>query len=225
VIDWKEGSMLRTSARLLALLAAILVASSCAVSEERSGPGADGIPDVVLVCTDDQPDCQDTIATGDLPTGGDDPVAPTTGPGDGAASSGLVADGGLSVSEAIAYEGSRPVAVHGYVVRTSESAHLCEALAELYPLQCSGANLTVVNPNATDDLPLLEDGDVQWSPDVVILIGTVTGTELTIDTTSTTAHNGTYAPPSQPLILNLVWLFFCQGACGLGGQDWVGPHR
>ena len=177
--------MLRMSVRLVALLAVILVASSCAVSEERSGPGADGIPDVVLVCTDDEPDCQDTIATGDLPTGGDDPVAPTTGPGDGAASSGMIVDDGLSVSEAIAYEGSAPVAVHGYVVRTSTTAQLCEALAESFPPQCGGASLNLVNADSIDDVPLLEEGDVQWSPDIVILIGTVTGTELTIDITST----------------------------------------
>jgi len=25
--------------------------------------------------------------------------------------------------------------------------------------------------------------------------------------------------------MNLVCSLFCQGACGLGGQDWVGPHR
>jgi hypothetical protein len=185
VINWKEASMLRVSARLVALLAVILVASSCAVSEERSGPGADSIPDVVFVCADNQPDCQDTITTGDLPTGGNDPVAPTTSPSDGAASNGMIVDDGLSVSEALAYEGSQPVAVHGYVVRTSESARLCEALAESHPPQCGGANLILINPNATDDLPLIEDGNVQWSPDIVILIGTVTGTELTIDTTST----------------------------------------
>jgi hypothetical protein len=177
--------MLRTSAKLVAVLAVILIASSCAVNEERSGPGADGIPDVVFVCADNQPDCQDSITTGDLPTGGDDPGAPTTSPGDGTASNGMIVDDGLSVSEAIAYEGSQPVAVHGYVVLTSESAQLCEALAESYPPQCGGANLNLVNPNATDDLPLLEDGNVQWSPDIVILIGTVTGTELTIDIAST----------------------------------------
>ncbi len=97
----------------------------------------------------------------------------------------MIVDDGLSISEAIAYEGSQPVAVHGYVVRTSESAQLCEDLAESSPPQCGGANLILVNPNETDDLPLREDGNVQWSPDTVILIGTVTGTELTIDTTST----------------------------------------
>ncbi len=39
------------------------------------------------------------------------------------------------------------------------------------------------------------------------------------------AHNGTYARRIHGAILNLVCSLFCQGACGLGGQDWVGPHR
>ena len=178
--------MIQTSARLLALLAMILIASSCAVSQERSGPGADGVPDVLVACAQDQPDCQDTPATADLPTGGNDPLAPATEPDDGSVSSGMVADDGLSVSEAIAYEGPQPVAVHGYVVRTSEAAHLCETIAESYPPQCGGASLTLANPDATDDLPLIEEGDLQWSPDIVTLIGTVAGNEVTIDTTSST---------------------------------------
>jgi len=176
--------MLRMNAKLLAPVAVLLIASSCAVSEERGGPGADGIPDVLLACAEDQPDCQDTVTTGDLPTGGNDPLAPVSDPADGPVSDGMVVGDGLSVSEAISQQGSQPVAVHGFVVRTSEAAHLCETLAESYPPQCGGASLTLTNPEATDDLPLIEDGDVQWSPDIVILIGTVTGNELTIDTTS-----------------------------------------
>ncbi len=176
--------MFKMTARLLALLAVILIASSCVASEERSGPGADGVPDVLVACAEDHPDCQDTLATGDVPTGGNDPLAPSTEPDDGSITSGMIADGGLSVSDAIGYEGAQPVAVHGYVVRTSDAAQLCEVLAESYPPQCGGASLALANPDATDGLPLVEDGDVQWSPDIVILIGTVTGNELTIDTTS-----------------------------------------
>ncbi len=177
--------MFRMSTRWIAVVSVAMIASSCAVSEERSGPGADGIPEVLVACAEDQPDCQDTLITSDLPTGGNDPLAPTTEPADGSASNGMIVDDGLSVSEAIAYEGTQSVAVHGYVVRTSNAAQLCEALAESYPPQCSGASLTLVNPDATNDLPLVEDGSVQWSLDIVTLIGTVTGTELTIDPTST----------------------------------------
>ena len=56
--------MFRMSARLFALLAVLLMASSCVASEERSGPGADGVPDVLVACAEDHPDCQDTPVTG-----------------------------------------------------------------------------------------------------------------------------------------------------------------
>ena len=176
--------MFRMNAKLLAPVAVLLIASSCAVSEERGGPGADGVPEVLLACAEDQPDCQDTVATGDLPTGGNTPLAPASEPADGSVSDGMVVGDGLSVSEAIRQQGSQPVAVHGFAVRTTEAARLCETLAESYPPQCGGASLTIANPDATDDLPLIEDGDVQWSPDIVTVIGTVTGNELTIDTTN-----------------------------------------
>ena len=168
--------------RLLALLAVALIAASCVASEERSGPRADGAPEVLAACAEDHADCHDTIATSDLPTGGDDPRAPSTEPDDGSTSNGMVADGGLSVSEANGYAGSQPVAVRGYVVRTSDLAQLCETLAESHPPQCGGARLALANAEATNGLPLIEDGDVQWSPDIVILVGTLTGNKLTIDT-------------------------------------------
>lgn len=176
--------MHRMSTRWIAVACVAVIASSCAVSEERSGPGADGIPDVLVACAEDQPDCQDTITTGDLPTGGNDPLAPSTGPDSGSVSDGIVVDDGLSVAEAIAYEGSEPVAIHGYVVRTSETAQLCEVLAESFPPQCGGASLTLVDANAIDGLPLLEEGDTQWSPNIVILVGTIAGNEFTIQATA-----------------------------------------
>jgi len=175
--------MFRMSAWLIGISVAV-IASSCAVSEERSGPAAEGIPEVLVACADDQPDCQDTLTTDELPTGGNDPLAPSTEPDSRSLSNGMVVEDGLAVDEAIAYEGSEPVAVRGYVVRTSEAAQLCEALAESFPPQCGGASLTLVNAAATDDLPLLEEGDVQWSPDSVILVGTVAGNELTIEATA-----------------------------------------
>jgi len=137
-----------------------------------------------VACAEDQPECQDTLTTSDLPTGGNDPLAPPTESNGGAGSGGMAVHGGLSVTEAIAYEGSEPVVVRGYVVRTSEAAHLCELLAESLPPQCGGASLVLTNADATDDLPLLEEGDVQWSPDNVVLIGTVAGNEFTIDATA-----------------------------------------
>jgi hypothetical protein len=176
--------MFRINTWLLAMVSLAVLVSSCAVSEERSGPGADGIPDVLVACAGDQPDCEDTLAEGDLPTGGDDPLAPSSEPDAGTLSGGMVVEGGISIAEAIAYEGTEPVAVHGYIVRTSETAQLCETLAESFPPQCGGANLTLVNADIADNLPLVEEGDVQWSPDAVILVGTLAGNELTITSTA-----------------------------------------
>jgi hypothetical protein len=176
--------MFRMSIWLITVISAAVIVSSCAVSEERSGSGADGIPEILVACAEDQPDCEDNLTTGHLPTGGNDPIAPSTEPDSGSAADGMVADNGLSVAEAIAYRGAEPVAVHGYVVRTSETAQLCEALAESFPPQCGGPSLALVNADAADDLPLLEEGDVQWSSNSVILIGTVAGTELTVEATA-----------------------------------------
>jgi|GEM_PF-1851283 len=176
--------MSRMSIWLIAVVSVAFIASSCAVSEERSGPGADGIPEILLACAEDQTDCQDTLTTGDLPTGGNDPLAPSTESDSRSVSDGMVVDDGLSIADAIAYEGSESVAVHGYLVRTSETAQLCEVLAESFPPQCGGASLALMNADDIVDLPLIEEGDVQWSPDRVILIGTVAGNELTIDTTA-----------------------------------------
>lgn len=175
--------MFRMSTWVLGVVCMMVVVSSCAVSEERSGPGADGIPEVQLACASDHPDCEDTVTEGVLPTGGDDPVDPSSSPDPGTLSGGMVVEGGISIAEAIAYEGTEPVAVHGYIVRTSETAQLCETLAESFPPQCGGASLTLVNADSTVDLVLIEEGDVQWSPETVILVGTLAGAELTIEST------------------------------------------
>lgn len=160
------------------LVIGALALSSCAVSEERSGPGADGVPSVLVTCAEEVPDCQDT-----LETGGHDPLAPSTD-SDGLASGGMVVDA-LSIADALSYKGSEPIAVAGFVVRTSESSRLCDALAESYPPQCAGKRIEITNPDATDAIQLVEEGNVQWSPERVTVIGTVASEGFTIDATST----------------------------------------
>ena len=173
-----------TQLKFVAVAMLAMVAVGCVASEERSGPGADGVPQEVGVCAQDMPDCQDTLVVDDIPSGGDLPEAPSPGPGDAPQSSGLVVGDGLTIADAIAYEGNEIVAVHGYVVITSQQALLCETLAESHPPQCGGLNVTITNPEAASSAGvLIEDGDTQWSPDVVVLLGHVTGTDFTIDTT------------------------------------------
>jgi hypothetical protein len=178
----KEDLMPALMQKLVIITAVAVIAAGCAVTEERSGPGADGVPVVAVACAEDHPDCEDTVVVGDLPTGGDDPLAPPDS-GDASQSGGFVVGDGVSVADALAYEGTEVVAVHGFVVRTSAAALLCEVLAESFPPQCGGARLTITNPDATTGLILLEEGDVQWSPDAVVLLGHVSGDGFTIDDT------------------------------------------
>ncbi len=114
----------------------------------------------------------------------EDPVPdPKISDGGDTASGGLVVDGGLSIPEAIAYQGDQVVAVQGFVVRDGQTGALCELLAESYPPQCGGASLDIVNPEATSELVLVEAGGVQWSETYVTVFGRISDGRLTIDTT------------------------------------------
>ena len=168
--------MWNRSGSLILLLVGVVVLSSCAVSEERSGPGADGVPSVLVACAEDALDCQDTLVTG-----GEDPRAPDD---DGSSSSGMVIEA-LSITDALSYQGSEPIAVAGYVVRTQEASRLCDGLAESYPPQCAGESIEITNPDTADAFTLIEEGNVQWSPERVTVIATVTSEGITIDPTST----------------------------------------
>jgi hypothetical protein len=98
-------------------------------------------------------------------------------------SGGFVVDGGLTIPQAIAYEGNEIIAVQGFVYRTRETNALCELLAESYPPQCGGESLTIANPEATDDIVLTEAEGVQWSEDYVTVFGRLAEGVLTIETT------------------------------------------
>jgi hypothetical protein len=54
------------------------------------------------------------------------------------------------------------------------------------------------------------------------------GSSILWESSTLTVALGARRPTTVPKwipLLNLVCSLFCQGACGLGGQDWVGPHR
>jgi hypothetical protein len=163
------------SVKLLMVGLVAIIATSCAVTEEKSGPGADGVPILSTACVPDNSDCEDTFVVDDTPTGGPTPTAPDDG-----ASSGFVIGTGLTISEAVAYDGSEPVAVGGYVVTTSEGTLLCEALAESFPPQCGGERITVTNPETLTGFVLVEEGNTQWSPEIVVVIGNVDGVAFTV---------------------------------------------
>ena len=131
-------------------------------------PSGSGEPDAAPA---DSPVAQDPIPDPPAPYGGD------------AASSGLVVDGGLTIPDALAYQGDQVVAVKGFVVRTDQADSLCELLAESYPPQCGGATLPIENPESTDSMVLQEAQGVQWSDQYVTRFGRISDGRLTIDTT------------------------------------------
>lgn len=73
------------------------------------------------------------------------------------------------------------VVVSGFVVWDDEQARFCELLAESFPPQCQGDQVTIANP---DDLvvPLDVAEGVRWTPNRVDLRGSFDGTALTVAT-------------------------------------------
>ena len=154
-----EGVLVVRSMSLLLLVVLALAISACVSSDMDGENGDDQKVDVI-----------------------EDPTAPGT---DQTASGGFVVDGGLTIADALTYDGTEPIAVQGYVVITGQVAYLCEALAESFPPQCGGQHLSITNPAATSGLVLVEEADTQWSEHTVTVFGTITGDEFTLDNTIT----------------------------------------
>jgi hypothetical protein len=110
------------------------------------------------------------------------PPAPADGQDGTPASSGFIVDGGLDISDALAYDGIEVVAVRGYFVSDGTEARLCELLAESYPPQCGGVSVVVSNPEALSDIVLIEEGGTQWSEEYITVLGRIVDGELTIAT-------------------------------------------
>ena len=97
-----------------------------AVLPPNSNPDATP-PNAAGACHEDEPDCQDTLDPGavptDLPDSSDTPITPT----------GMLADGGLTITDALASDAVGPIAVKGFLLVDAGGARLCELLAESYP--------------------------------------------------------------------------------------------
>jgi hypothetical protein len=160
--------MKTTSRTLVAIAAVALATSACAVSSETSDPDA-GLPVVSVLCAPEVADCNDTVAIDD------DDLFPNDEPQDGVApsagASGMLAGGGLTISEALTTDASGILAVQGFYVDDSNGTRLCEALAESFPPQCGGANVGLGDLSGIDLGELQSNGGVTWSDDVVVVIG------------------------------------------------------
>jgi hypothetical protein len=153
--------MMRRSGLLVGVMVVALVMAACA-QDSNTEPDPAGVGSTIV---------EDPALDPEPSDGGD------------VASSGFAVDGGLTIPEAIRYQGDQVVAVQGFIIRDEQSDALCESLAESYPPQCGGASLTIVNSEVIDDMALIEAGEVQWSETYVTIFGYISDGNLTIDPT------------------------------------------
>jgi hypothetical protein len=134
-------------------------------------------PTPIATCIEDEPDCNDMGVTGDtpqdLPNDGD-VVSP---------SSGMVVDGGLTISEALESSATGVLAVQGYLLDDGSGARFCEVLAESYPPQCGGASVSIVGYDEVVSVPLSSSDGTTWTDDTFVVFGEMVDGVLTVDPT------------------------------------------
>ena len=118
-----------------------LVAVACGSGNEQAAPGApassegpavlppnsnsDDAPDVAGACIEDEPDCEDTFVPGDVPSD----LPPPADTPDEPSPTGMLVDGGLSVTDALATDATGTIAVKGLLLIDDQGARLCELFA------------------------------------------------------------------------------------------------
>ena len=171
-----------------------LLAAACGASNEQAAPEAPvggseepsvlppnpnpaDNPAVSGACLEGEPDCVDTGVVfdepSDLPDSSDD-VSP----------SGMVVDGGLTVSDALESDATGTIAVKGFLIVDDQGARLCELLAESFPPQCGGASLAIAQFAEMVTVPLIEAQGVTWSDQLASFLGEIVDGTFVVDPTS-----------------------------------------
>jgi len=166
---------------LLMFVILALLAAACGTSDEQPvptvpiggsaepsalppNPNPGDTPAVAGACAEGEPDCNDTLTTGDepqdLPPPGDD-VAPT----------GMLVDGGLTVGDALAVSQAGPIATKGFLFIDGDGARLCEVLAESFPPQCGGVFVPIEGFEEILDAPLSNAQGISWTDQYVSFLG------------------------------------------------------
>ena len=151
----------------LAMIAAACSDGDVAVNTE---------PDVAGICLEGEVDCEDEfVVAGDEPVTNepatDDPISPA---------SGMVVDGGLSVSEALSTDATGVLAVGGFLFIDGEGTRLCEVLAESFPPQCGGVAIPLEGFDASLEETQSEQG-ITWTDNHVIVFGEIIDGTLRVD--------------------------------------------
>ena len=178
---------------LFAVLA--LVAAACGSGDEQGAPRApggseepavlppnsnpDATPGAAGACLEGEPDCQDTLAPGDAPQD----LPPPSDTPDEPSPTGMLVDGGLSVSDALATDATGVIAVRGLLFIDDQGARLCEVLAESYPPQCGGTFLPVTNYEEVLGVPLSNAQGISWTDQLVSFMGEIVDGTFVVDPT------------------------------------------
>jgi hypothetical protein len=126
------------------------------------------------------------VVDGDQPVSlPNDDTEPLVGTGGGpVGSSGMLIDGGLSVSEALATDATGVIGVQGSLFDDGTGARLCEALAESYPPQCGGVSIPVTGYEEVITVPLSNAQGVTWTDQPVSLLGEIINGTLVVSPTT-----------------------------------------
>lgn len=176
--------------RTAVLVATVLVLSACGSSSDEADttdPNVD-TPAVAGVCTEDEPDCDDTGFI-DAPSPSDPDSSDVDTSDDLAIVDGMTVDGGLTVEDAIDDSVTGVVAVKGHLLDDGTGLKLCGALAESFPPQCGGPSLTVegFDFDRMIEVPEYElvqvenSGGVTWTDGQVTIFGEVIDGNLVVD--------------------------------------------
>lgn len=160
---------MRTTARTAPLLIVLaLVAAACgggsddAASLPPAGSDTAGNGDPATTCLAGEPDCADVPGNAAAPLD----LADAAG-----SDSGMAADGGLTVAEALESAATGTIAVKGFIVEAAGEARLCDALAESFPPQCGEASVQLGTLDQVDPESLSSEGNVRWTDATVTVFG------------------------------------------------------
>jgi hypothetical protein len=188
-ISSEERIIAMKKTRTTFFVAAVLALSACGSSSDQADttdPDVD-TPVVAGLCTQDQPDCDDTGFI-DAPSPSDSDSNDVDTSDDVAIVDGMAIDGGLSVEEALDTEATGVVAVKGYLLDDATGLRLCSVLAESFPPQCGGTSLTIAgfDSDRMIELPEYElvqvesSGGVTWTDGHVTLFGDINNGNLSV---------------------------------------------
>lgn len=136
---------------------------------------------ILSACSSDSDEPTATAEPTDEPT-----AAADDGSGGGATVTGLAGDDlsqpmgpGITVDDALTGDQIGPILVNGFVLIKDGEARLCDALAESFPPQCGGPSL-ILDGFDPGEVTLTEEQGVQWTDDVVQIVGVRNGDTLEI---------------------------------------------